>query len=236
MYVMVATSKGMSSVMTLFVVALFSSALASGFFYSIKDSLKGEGRPDFNTFYTGVGKYYAQFLGILVLFFILAIMVIIGTFVLSSHVICNVSQLGLDSGNLFMMLADPNYMEQILTNLTPTQQLNIKKWNNMFLVITQTYTFLLMYWIPEKMYTDKGIFKSLIGGVSKLFSDFPNSLCIFLTILFFNYVLAIISVVFSNIKPIIYLTSILSLYLLVYDFYLIFAYYKAKFVDTYDRG
>lgn len=245
MYVMISTVKGANALITLLIVILISSAMAAGFFYSLKKSIDYEqikiadenNMPStIDTFYSGVGKHYMKFLGVISLFFILASFLILETFVFANKFVCDISKLGIDMRDFFAILADPNNMDIVVNSLSTTQQKYFRDWNRCFLISTQTFTFLLMFWIPEILYNKKNIFSSLINSIKKIVTDFPNSLCIYLTILFLNYLVAVFTVLSGNNGIIVFLLSIFSLYLLVYDFYAIFLYYKARHIDIYERG
>ena len=86
------------------------------------------------------------------------------------------------------------------------------------------------------MFKGQNIFLSLICGIRKVFIDLPNTVCIYLTILLLNFLVTAPIPLFSNIGIVAFILSILSIYLLVYDFYVIFLYYKAKYIDVYERG
>jgi len=253
MYIIVADSHSANSLLTLVIVILIMAALASGLFYSMKKSieLKQENMPEqistqeesqkkqtvtINMFYSGIGKYYISFLAMLVLFFILASILILGTFVAANYFICDIQKLGIDMKLFFFVLADSNVIETVLSGLDKTQQVYFRDWNRLFLISTQLFTFLLMFWVPEKMYSGKNIFMSLFGSVKKIVTDLPNALCIYLTILLLNYILAIFTVLFANNGVILFILTIISFYLLIYDFYAIFLYYKHKYIDEYERG
>ena len=110
----------------------------------------------------------------------------------------------------------------------------------MFFFSTHIFTFLLMLWIPEQIYTKKNIFVTLFTSVKKVIKDIPNLLCIFLTMSFLNVVLTAFVLVPVHNQLLLFVFSILSmiipLYLLLYDFYTLFLYYQAKYVETDDRG
>ena len=246
MYIFVTESNGVNFFYTFVVVILLMSALASGFFYSIKKSIKLQYNVEkseenanigFGTFYSGIGKYYLRFMGILVLFFVMASILIIGIFILANQFICNIADLGIDGKFFFNLLAaDPNVIDSVLSNLDKTQQVYFRNWNRLFLIGTQLFTIMLIFWIPESIYQGKNIFVSLFKSIVKVIKDFPNVLRIYLTILLLNYITAIFTVVFANNPIVLFVLSIFSFYLCLYDFYAIFLYYKSRYVDEYDRG
>lgn len=241
MYMIIAAQTGINSILSLLIVIMLSSALAAGFFYTIKSNLdSGENRPTVKAaseiFYSGIGKYYLSFFGMFITFFILATLLIIGTFIFADKFICSINDLGINANDFFMMLAMPNQMDTIMDSITKVQQHNLRSWCHLYLFATQTFTFLMMLWIPEKIYTEKHFLVALFTSIKKIFSDFPHALCVYLTIMFLNYVLAIFIVVLSSIKAIVFILNIASLYLLIFNFFAIFTYYKYKYIDSDDRG
>lgn len=240
LYVLISAVHGTSSIIMLTILTLLSSAMASGLFYSIKKSIENSdednSKTTFGTFYSGVGKHYLSFLGIMFLFFILTTGVIALTFILANTFICNISELGVSIRDFFYILADPSIGAPVFEQLSKTQQTHFRDWNRIFFITTQIFTVLMMYWIPEKMYTQKNIFVSLFGGIKKVITDLPNTVCIYLTILLLNFIISAPIPFFSNVAIVAFILSILSIYLLVYDFYVIFLYYKAKYINVYERG
>lgn len=248
MYVMVSTLRGINPLWTMIIVILLMAAIASGVFYSVKkgiskgvDEISHDIKTIFPTFYTGIGKYYLSFLGMFFLFFVFATAIIMGTFLLANTLICDVSELGIDPNAFFQIIAtDNNAINTFLTSLSPQQQAYFRAWNRLFFFSTHLFTFLLMLWIPEQVYTKKNLFVTLFNSVKKVVKDIPNLLCIFLTISFLNVVLtAFVLIPVSNpILLIIFsiLSMIVPLYLLLYDFYTLFLYYQAKYVNADDRA
>lgn len=248
MYVMVSTLRGVNPLWTMLIVILLMAAIASGFFYSVKKGIikdAGETSHDiktiFPTFYTGIGKYYLSFLGMFFLFFVFATGIIMGTFLLANTLICDVSELGIDPNAFFQIIAtDNNAINTFLTGLSSQQQAYFRAWNRLFFFSTHIFTFLLILWIPEQVYTKKNLFVTLFNSVKKVVKDIPNLLCIFLTISFLNVVLTAFVLIPVNNPVLLFVFSILSmivpLYLLLYDFYTLFLYYQAKYVNADDRG
>ncbi|GEM_PF-5732873 len=242
MYMVIAAQMAINPTLSLVIVILLSSALAAGFFYAIKHTtdkqMKGEKVEKTNiklavsTFYTGVGEYYLSFICMFVVFFILAGLVIAGTFFLADKLICSVSALGLDAASIYVILADPNQVGALTQSISPQQQQYLRYWCRLFLFTTQAFTFLIMLWIPEVMYARKNIFTAFFTSIKKIFSDFPRALCVYLTTMFLNYMLALFIVLFSRFSIISFLLNIVSLYLLVYVFYAIFIYYKTMFIEN----
>ena len=241
MYMIIAGQTGINSVLSLLIVIMLSSAFGAGFFHSIKHNAdnpeeKITVKSSFETFYAGIGEYYLSFFGMFILFFVLATLIIIGSFLIADKLVCGIDQLGISANDFFLILAAPNQMDAIMDSINVVQQGHLKAWCRFFLFTTQAFTFLIMLWIPEKVYTKKHFFISLFTSIKKIFTDFPNALCVYLMIMFLNYILAIFIVLLSPFKFIAFLLNICSLYLLILNFYAIFLYYKHKFIEPEQDG
>lgn len=238
-YMIISAQLGITTLISLIVIILLSSAFAAGFFYLIKTITnfsvenktfeKNDIKKTFELFYTGIGKHYLSFVGIFILFFILASIVIIGTVLFVDKFLFPLSSLGDSLPNFFAILAYPSQTDSLLQSLDDNQKMLLRTWSRSFLLSTQTFTFLIMLWIPEVMYSGKNVLISLFGSVKKLFSDFPNAICLYLTIMLLNYIIAILTVLGGGHTVVLFLLNILSLYILIYNFYAIFLYYRAKF-------
>ena len=193
MYIMVSALRGVNPLITMSLVVLIMGAVASGLFYSIKksvaipaDDLSHDVKSVFPLFYSGIGKYYLSFLGMFFLFFIFATLIIMGTFMLANSIICDVSELGIDPNAFFQIIStDNNAINSFLTSLTAQQQAYFRAWNRLFFFSTHIFTFLLMLWIPEQVYTRKNLFVTLWTSVKKvvIFNDIVlecsfNGICV----------------------------------------------------------
>ena len=237
MYMVVAAQLGVNTWLSLFIVILLSSVLASGLFHSLKtnidnrkenlDETCGCGiKGSLITFYSGVGEYWFSFIGMFILFFVLATVVIFLTVLFADTFLCPIEKLGLNEMDFFTMMAYPSQMDAIIQNLDNAQKLGIRAWTRAFMISTQAFTFIVMLWIPEFIYTKKNMFVSLFNGVKKVFKNFPNALCVYLTIMFINYLLALFMLIFGRFSLIVFLLNICSLYILIYNFYAIFLFYN----------
>lgn len=247
-YMLVSTVRGVSPLITMIIVMLLMAMIASGLFYTIKQEIKtdvDENSHDiksvFPLFYTGVGKNYLSFLGIFFLFFIFSTGIIMGSFLLANTLICDVSELGIEPTAFFQIIAtDNNAINTFLAGLSTEQQAYFRAWNRLFFLTTHIFTFLLILWIPEQLYTKRNVFVTLVNSVKKVFKDLPNVLCMFLTMSFLNVVLTAFVLLPVHNQFLLFIFSILSMivpmYLLLFDFYALFLYYQAKYIEPYDRG
>lgn len=234
MYMVIAAQIGVNTWLSLFIIILLSSVLASGFFYSLKKNIENRNEEkSFNIknslaiFYTGVGEYWLSFIGMFILFFILATAIILCTVIFADKFLCPIEKLGLNEMDFFTMMAYPSQTDSIIQNLDNAQKIGIRAWTRAFMISTQTFTFLIMLWIPEFIYTKRNQFISLFRSVKKVFKNFFNALCVYLTIMFLNYLLALFILIFGQFNLIVFILNICSLYLLIYNFNAIFLFYNS---------
>ena len=236
MYMVVASQYRINTLASLLIIILLSSVLASGFFYTIKNNVDKKLSGDevnktniknaFSVFFSGVGENCLSFVGMFVLFFILATVVIFATVFFADTFLCPVEKIGLSESDLFTLMAYPTQMESFIQSLDAVQKAGIRAWTRAFMISTQAFTFLIMLWIPEVVCRKKNVIISLFTSLKKLFVNFPNSLCVYLTIMFLNYLLALFILLLGQFNILVFLLNICSLYLLIYNFYAIFLYYK----------
>lgn len=244
LYMIIAAQTGVRGWISLLVIILLSSTFASGFFYLIKTNVdkmfnnetieKSNIKQTFADLYTGIGENYLKFLGMFVMFFVLATLVIFLTVLFIDKFLFPLAKLGNNLADFFAILAYPSQMDSVMQNMDAQQKIMLKEWSRSFLITTQTFTFLVMLWIPEVLYSGKNIFISLFSSIKKVVCDFPNALCVYLTITLLNYLLAIL-LVFTGNSFVLFLLNIASLYLLIYNFYAIFIYYNTKYIHSNDR-
>ena len=246
-YMIISSQTGINTGFSLLVIILLSSAFASGIFYTIKTNLDESAatkvkdneetkiniKKSFAVFYSGIGEHYLTFVFAFVIFFTLASLVILGTIFFVNKFLFPIASVGENLADFFAILAYPSQTDGILQNLDEAQKVNLRMWCRSFLVTTQTFTFLIMLWIPEMLYSKKNAFVSLFRAIKKVLSDFPNTLCIYLSIMFLNYIIALLFVLFGGISFINFILNIASLYILIFNFYAIFIYYRNKYINEW---
>lgn len=260
-YVIIAAGLGIINWISVLVMLLLSSSLAAGLFYIIKtnvDNYFQTKQYDYNSsikrifemFYTGIGEHCLAFVGIFLLFMILPSLFILGTVAFIDKFLFPISDIENSLSHFFAMLAFPNQIDIIMQGLEESQKSFLKILNRSFLIITQVFSFLIMVWIPEVLYTRKNAITSLFTSIKKIILDFPNAICVYLTVTLINCIpilmmnllfiipqiqvgnsriLYILKIAFAGINFALTLAlNILSLYLFLYSFYAIFVYYNAK--------
>ena len=240
MYGAVSAVIRINPLVSMLVVLLLTSALASGFFYLMKTNvdakLRGEEigqngfKSAFSTFYAGIGENYFSFILLFILFLILVSLVILGTIFFVDRFFFKLSEVGSSLPAFFEALMYPRQTDAIIQQLDESQRLMLRIWSRSFIVTTQTFTFLIMLWVPEVLYTKANVVKSLINSVKKVFLEFPNALCVYLTIMFINFIIAIFTILLGDNTLGFVILQIASFYLMIYNFYAIFLFYNDKFI------
>ena len=241
MYGAISTGIRINTWLSMLIITLLIAAFASGFFYLMKTNVdkkvNGETVENnnfkftFSTFYAGIGENYLSFVALFILFMVLATLVVFGTILFVDKFFFKLSELGNSLPAFFEAITYPNQADSILQQLDEPQKLMLRTWSRSFLITTQTFTFLIMLWIPETLYTKKNVIVTLFTSIKKLFTEFPNSLCVYLTIMLLNFLVAVLTLLFGNNTVGFMLLHILSFYLLIYNFYAIFFFYNDKFID-----
>lgn len=221
------------------VLALLSSAFVAGFCQIIKDTVnaneedKDVHRLDikhaFVSFYSGVGKNYLSFLCGFILFFSIIILSMMASLLLATKYICPLSSIGLDLDSLQLVLSNQNAMLEFASQMTKSQVIKMLELFYITNVITPGIIgFLLMLWIPEFVYTGKNVVVALFTSIKKLFLDFWNVICIYLVIAFGHMLIALVFGLFPQMSLISYIGSLVFIYWLIYNIFVLFIYYRKK--------
>lgn len=233
MYAGVATQLGVNVLITMLVVTLLGFAVVSGFFYYIKINVEKKNNQDdtcdtglkniMSIFYSGVGKHYLSFVGITILYIFFAALLIYGTYFIAG---CPIKDLGVDVLSFFItMFAHLSPSDEIIQHLNNVQKHGVRVWMLAFALSCAVFNFLTMLWIPEILLKKKNIVVALFSSMQKLFKNFLNALCVYLTIIFINNLPALLPVLFGRSNFIAFILLICSLYLLIYKFYVIFLFH-----------
>ena len=246
LYFGVSMQYGVNILIITLVLALLSSAIASGFCYIVKTSIEQKDsdkdfnkfniRTTFDIFYTGVGKHYLSFLGGFVLFFIILIVSMMLALLFANKFICPLSSMGLDIDTLQLVLSNQDALNTFASQMTKSQIFHLLELFYITNIITPgIVAFMLMLWVPEFMYSGKNVFVALFTSIKKLFSDFWNALCIYIIIMLGHFIIALICALFPQTSIMLYVGSLIFIYWMIYNIYTVFLYYKSKYVDTNER-
>lgn len=247
LYFGISMQAGVNILVITIVIALLSAAIASGFCHIVVKSIAQKEKYEnfvrfdikttFSKFYSGVGKRYLSFLIGFFLFFFILIIGMMLALIFATKFVCPLASIGLDIDSLQLVLSNQEAMSAFASQLNSSQLIKLLELFYITNIITPgIISFLLMLWIPELMYTDKNVFIALFTSIKKLFSDFWNSLCIYLVIVFGHIVVAFICALFPPTSILLYLGSLLFIYWMIFNIYTIFLYYKSKFVNSDERA
>lgn len=179
------------------------------------------------TFPTGVGKYFLSFVGVVVIFVVLLILISQIIFYFGINFIGKVD-FTLDQ--ITALTSSTKGLLEFVENLPPEQYVILAKWNLLLMTASFVFSYLLMFWMPEIVYRTKNPLMALFKGIAKLFRKPLKSLGLFLLITFINFVLSFV-MTFTLLLPILYfLFAALYLYYIVYVIVLIFSYYENEFI------
>ena len=179
------------------------------------------------TFPTGVGKYFLSFVGVVVIFVVLLILISQIIFYFGINFIGKVD-FTLDQ--ITALTSSTKGLLEFVENLPPEQYVILAKWNLLLMTASFVFSYLLMFWMPEIVYRTKNPLMALFKGIAKLFRKPLKSLGLFLIITLINFVLSFV-MTFTLLLPILYfLFAAVYLYYIVYVIVLIFSYYENEFI------
>lgn len=239
LYFAVSMRIGVNLLIAVFILAFLSSAVASGFCQVVKQSVQEydenedfknyDVKTTFEIFYTGVGRRYLQFFGGFMLFFVIIIAGMMLSMILATKFICPLSSIGLDLDTLQMVMANQNALTEFASQMTKSQVLHLLVLFYITNVITPFIMgYFLMLWIPEFMYSGKNVVVSLFTSIKKLFSDFWNTLCIYILIVLGHIFIAFAFALLPQTSIMLYISSLIFIYWVIYNFFTIFIYYKNR--------
>lgn len=174
----------------------------------------------------GIGGYFLPFLGFIVLFVVILI--------LWGGVVYNIGQsviggLNLDASQMKEPIASIQELGAFIDRLSPEQLLKLSQWSFLIFLSNAVFSFVLMLWAPEILFSDKNPFTALFKSIKKVFVKLFNSLKLFIYISCLNFVLSFLNT-FAILNPISYfLMMIVYFYFIVYLVVLVFLYYEREF-------
>ena len=228
------SSSGFGVVFSILMFCAMPAVFFSGWFYTVKLAVCEEyDKTDtfvlLKQFPTGVGRHFIDILLMCILFFIMLAFVIIFTYK-SAYIL--IGGVGISRESLFTALSSPVAMQDLLTSLTPEQQMKFNYWNLYFIFTTTFYSFLVMFWAPEIIFKQESVLNAFIGSVVKLFRKFFQSLTIFSFIMFIYLIISLLSIFVYSMQFLSFLVNVLYFYFLVYAAVLIFLFYKREFYEN----
>lgn len=218
-----------------------AGAFMAGWFYMVKKAIgvskkiyvldEDRSKATINLFKeipTGIGMYFLSFIGMALIFLIIASLTGALIYKFGMHFIGSVD---FTAEQLRNAVNSPQDMKTFFDSLSLDQLLKLNNWNLLFMAATSVLSFLIMLWIPEIIYCTSNPLIALFRSIKKLFSKFGKFLVLFIFISVLNFVISFIST-FAMINPFIYLfIMIIYIYFLVYVVVLIFCYYEKEFCE-----
>ena len=225
-----------------FVTVLFmSGAFLSGWLYTISKGIevshgvyvldKDRSQAIMNLFKLiprGIGKYFLSFIGMLLIF-------MIGVYVLYLLV----DWVGINLiGDIYTpeqitnALSSTEDMKAFVDSLSLEQLWKLNLWNILIMVATTLFSFCIMLWAPEIIYSTVNPLKALFRGAKKAFLTFKKSSILFIYLTILNIGTSYLST-FSLRHPMLYLLIMVILfYYIIYVVVLVFSYYVSEFCES----
>lgn len=173
----------------------------------------------------GIGEYFIPFIGALILYSVIFLVLLFAAFKFGMHFIGNI---GLSLDQLKLAFNSPEAMKHLVSTLSTAQLTKLNSWNFLFLSIVSFFSFITMFWSVQIVSGTKNPILGFVKSINFLFKNFLGSVVLFVYISIINFVVSLINA-FSTINPIVYFISmIIYFYFLVYIVVLIFLYYDRQ--------
>lgn len=225
-----------------FITVLFmTAAFLSGWFYMVQNAIvvsrqvyvldEDRAKATMNLFKVipyGIGKYFLSFIGLILIF--LFIVSLAGTLVykFGIHYIGNV----FTQDQITAALSSTEDMKLFIDSLTVEQLIKLNLWNFLIMGTTTLISFLIMFWIPEIIYSTINPFTALFKSLKKVFVKFPKSVALFIYLSILNIFVSFLST-FAILHPLLYLlVMVICFYFIIYVVVLVFSYYEKEFNGT----
>ena len=218
-----------------------TAAFLSGWFYMVQNAIvvsrqvyvldEDRAKATMNLFKVipyGIGKYFLSFIGLILIF--LFIVSLAGTLVykFGIHYIGNV----FTQDQITAALSSTEDMKLFIDSLTVEQLIKLNLWNFLIMGTTTLISFLIMFWIPEIIYSTINPFTALFKSMKKVFVKFPKSVALFIYLSILNIFVSFLST-FAILHPLLYLlVMVICFYFIIYVVVLVFSYYEKEFNGT----
>lgn len=237
-------------ILSVITMLFMTSAFCAGWFYMVKKSVKfskkhfildkdkaNESIRLIKAIPNGIGRYFLHYVEVSLLFLALALLLGI---LLKFATYPFVSQINDVLINFGISVSSPQEMREILDKLQPNQIMELfdmifapaVKLVLTVIAIPTIFSFLLLLWMPEIIYTHRNPFIALFTSIKKIFRKFWKSLNLYIYITIIQMIISSIGAA-SFINPFAYMAGmIIYFYFLVYVTVLIFSYYDKEFIGT----
>lgn len=227
-----------SAILLLITIIFMVSAFFAGWFFMVKRSIdldkqefiidEDKAKASFNLikeFPVGVGEYFLPFIGALILYTGLFLLLFFIGYSIGMHFIGNV---GLSLTDLKTSLASPAALKALVSSLSTEQLKKLNAWNFIFMAFTAIYSFITMFWSAQIVMKTKNPLIAFFRALKFTFKNFLSALILFIYISIINFTVSLVNT-FATINPIIYFVSmLLYFYFVVYVVVLVFLYYDRE--------
>lgn len=215
------------------------SAFCSGWFYMVKKCVEfskknfildedkaHESLKLIQALPIGIGKYFLKYVGVCVMFLGMAMLIASITY---SITVPFIQQMNFSLEQMSTVINSAQEATNFISTMPTDKMLILFKLNMILLGITSVFSFLLMLWMPEIIYTKRNPFIALFTSIKKLFVKFRKSIVLFIYISLCQFIISYLST-FALLHPIAYMIMmIVYFYFIVYIVVLIFSYYDKEF-------
>ena len=222
-----------------------ASAFCAGWFYMVKKCVrfsskdfimdrdkKNESLKLIKSLPKGVGKFFLHYVTVSVLFVAIALIMVYLIKVMSYPYVRSINDILISYGLSVDTLSD---VQTGLDGLSPDKVMSI--FNQMLIpgiklaavvfAVPAIFSFLLMLWMPEIIYTHRNPFAAVFTSIKKLFKNFWKSVKLYIYITVIQMLISVIGP-FSLLNVFMYmLMMIIYFYFIVYVVVLVFMYYES---------
>jgi len=222
-----------------FTMLFMASAFCAGWFYMVKKSVEfsnknfifdkdksSESLKLIQMLPVGIGKYFLTYVGVTLMFVGIALLMAAVMYTVSVPFI---KSMNFSLAQMSTVLNSPQDTANFINNLPLEQIVILFKLDLLLMLIASLFSFLMLLWMPEVIYTKRNPFVALFTSIKKVFVKFPKSLLLFIYMTFLNLVISFVST-FAFVNPITYMVMmVLYFYFIVYIVVLLFSYYDKEF-------
>jgi len=227
-----------SSILLLVTILFMLAAFFAGWLYMVKKSIElskkefiveeEKAKATFGLlkdFPTGIGEYFLQFVGLLILYTLLTGILFFISYKLGMHFI---GKIDLTLAQIKIAMTSPVAMKSMISTLNTAELIKINYWNFLFIATISTLSFITIFWAPEIIIKTKNPIVAFFKAINFTLKNFLQTVILFVYISFINFTVSLINA-FSTINPIIYFVSmLLYFYFVVYIVVLVFLYYESE--------
>lgn len=227
------SGKLINIVFSIILFLLMSAAFSSGWFNMIKVVIKNNCEIDdslFKQFPSGVGEYFLQTLGAIINIIIFSFIIIKISFLIGNHFIGDV---GVSAEAFAKALESTEALKTFILSLSNEQILKISNWHILIMCFIAIASFVLMLYFPTIFYKEKNPYKAFLISLKDTFSKkIFKTLGLFSLIIIVNFVISLLSALFSTQSIIHFIITIANFYFITLVGVSIFYYYNTNFVET----